>query len=319
MESARPYRPRAKTDPRIPQLFWRGAYYGIVVGLLAGAALWGFLLLGGAPVAFTQTRTALTLLACGLFGTALIQVGVWGARGLEMVGQDLIDNVACRIEWLLWPFVPESEAYVREERVAAAAQSVARVMLAAPAGLPIMAALIAARKVSAIPKLALMILIALGAVLWLMVISVGWRWLMIAPPPPPLSPVRIAPPDLATQRSDAEVDSALQLAVARADRAKADGDNQTAIAILELALRDADAQGRSVAHLQVHWLLAWMYAEEGDVPAAMVMFRAVLDLADPDGEQHREARAALRRLAAKERAQDAGQPTRILQQDVPTD
>ena len=318
MTQVSPYRPKLRTDPQVLQLLWRGIYYGIAVGLLVGAGVWGFLLLGGAPVAADQTRAVLTLAAGGLLGAAAVCSSIWGARGLQAVGTDLVEAVAYRLEWFLWPFIPESERYDREQRVEAASQAVARAILAAPAGVPVMVALLSSRKIRPLALLPLGMLTALGAAIWILVLVTGWHWAItpnIAPPQPPA--VNQALARARAGRESAQLDSALQLAVARAKRAKADGDNPRATQILEQALRDAEAQGRSVAHLQLHWLLAWLYADRGDIHGAMTMFRTVLDLAEPDSEMAEEADAALRRLAKKatREAQGAETPTVILEED----
>lgn len=301
-----PYRPRPKRDPQVPQLFWQGVYHALVVGLLAGLGVWAFLLLGGAPLAPDPNRAVLTLAAWGLFAAAAVCAWVWGYRGLRMVGEDLVEAVGYHLEWLVWPFVPEGDVPDRGRRVEARAQGLARAVMAAPAGIPVMVALAAGGKVRPINPSALGMLTFLGAVMWLLMAGTVWQWAVVRSPGPPAPTVAGASETRAeAMRRSAELDSRLQLAVARAKRAKADGDLMAATDILEQALRDAEAEGRSVAHLQLHWHLAWLYAARGNTDGAMVMFQTVLDLAEPDSEEHREARAALRRLAARTGAEAA--------------
>lgn len=297
---ASPYRPRPKRDPEVPGLFWQGVYHALVVGLLAGLGVWAFLLLGGAPLASDPQRAVLTLAAWGLFAAAAVCSWVWGHRGLRMVGADLVAAVGCHLEWLVRPFVPEGDTPDRGRRVEARAQDLARAVMAVPVGVPIMVALAAGGRVRAINPGALGMLAFLGAVMWLLLAGTTWQWAVARNAAPRATPaVSAAQARGETMRRSAELDSSLQLAVARAKRVKAEGDLATATDILEQALRDAEAQGRSVAHLQLHWHLAWLYAARGNTDGAMVMFRTVLDLADPDSEEYREARAALGRLASR--------------------
>ena len=314
-----PYRPRPKRDPEVSQLFWQGVYHALVVGLLAGLGLWAFLLLGGAPLASDPNRAVLTLAAWGLFAAAAVCSSVWGHRGLRMVGADLVAAVGYQVEWLVRPFVPEGDVPDRARRVEATAQGLARMILAAPAGIPIMVALAAGGRVRAVNPGALGMLAFLGAVMWVLLAGTVWQWAVVKGAGPRAAPVVSATESRAeTMRRSAALDSRLQLAVARAKRAKAEGDMATATDILEQALRDAEAEGRSVAHLQLHWQLAWLYAERGNTDGAMVMFQTVLDLAAPDSEEHEEALAALRRLAARAGAGAAlHEPhSRVLEEDT---
>jgi hypothetical protein len=317
------YRPKVRRDPQVTHLFWQGVYYGIVVGLLAGAGLWGFLLLGGAgpALAADRGRTLLTLVSCGVFGGGLICVWVWGYQALLLTGPEIVATFGDRLGSLVGLFFRDEEVEDRELRVAAASQDLARGLLALPAGLPLMVVLGFRGKLAQLATLPLGLLSGLSAVAWVLLIAAGWQWLLfVKPKEPPKPPVPSPQERLDTARQEAEMDSALQLAVAKAHRARAAGDPDKAIKILEEALRDADLQGRSVAHLQLHRLLGWLYAKQGNVDGAMVMFQTVTRLAPPDSPEMQEAQAALERLTRKAEAasgvSSAPVPTKVLDQDA---
>ena len=152
---------------------------------------------------------------------------------------------------------------------------------------------------------------ALGAGLWAVLLAIGKLWLLPPAPPPPPAPTGPTPAQVEHARqADAELDSSLQLAVSRARRAKDEGRTDDAIDILQQALREAGATGRSVAHVQVHWLLGWLYADRGDRGAAMAMFRSVAELSEPGSQYYEQASAAFhdrREQAEDEQADRASQ------------
>jgi tetratricopeptide (TPR) repeat protein len=314
-----PYRPRPKRDPRIARLFWQGIYYGIVVGLLAGAGVWGLLMLGGAAPALAtdRTRSLLTLLGCGIYGLMAAAAWVWGWYGILLMRDDALAVTGAWVAWVVRRFVrpwgaaeeeeddeeeelQQDEEEVVEEDANDIAERLSRGLIAGFIGPPLLLTLVLARGVRPLTAAALRVMALCGLVAWTLVTVAGWRWLMAAPPAPSRAALKQAQEEAArAARWDAEFNSTLQLAVARAKRARAAGDDQRAIQILEQALRETEAQGRSVAHLQLHWMLAWLYAKTGNVDGAMVMFQTVLKLADPGSVEAREAAAALQRLSRK--------------------
>lgn len=309
MATARPYHPKTKRDPLVGEVFWEGVYYGLACGLLAGGGVWVFVMLGGAPVAASRGHAALTLAGCGLFGLLAVSSWVWGARGLELTAPGLVTAAGLRLEWLLWPFIPESADQDRGERVGAAARRLARALLALPAGLAVMIALGASGQVRPLRGGPLAALSALALILWLGV-AVQGAHALLGPrrvPAPARPAVDLAAAErLRQERVAAETDSALQLAVAKAKRAKARGEDLLAISTLETALNDAHIEGRSVAHLELHRQLGWLYARQGNVPLAAVMFETVLRLAEPGSPQAREATATLARLHDRAAVEHAG-------------
>ncbi len=317
MKAAKPYTPKPKRDPRVGEMFWHGVYLSVLVGLLAGAALWGFLLLGGAPLVADRARAMATLISCALFGAAALCAWGWGRRGLELSGEALVNAAAPRVAWLVWAFTPESDEYDRAEETDRAGRRLVRGLLALPVGVPLMIAFATARKARPFAPGALWGLSALGAGMWILLAVAGWQRLM--PQPAPLvEPVEPSVVERAeADQAQAEMDSALELAVARARRAKAQGNKGQAMRYLEDALRSASIDGRSVRHVQLHRNLAWLYAEGGNPAGAMVMFRMVLELADPGSDEQREAEAALKRLAFRSglSASPASSPSQVLAED----
>lgn len=320
MHTVAPYRPRPKRDPRIARLFWQGIYYGLVVGLLAGTAAWGLLLLGGAAPALAsdRTRSLLTLLGCGIYGLMAVCAWVWGWYGITLMEDDALAVTGPWVASLVGLFARsrregddmemEGDAAGEEtdeedlppdepEEIAA---RLSRGLIAGLIGPPLLLSFVLARAVRPLTAGPLRLMAFSGLVAWILVTAAGWRWLMAAPARPSPAAVKQAQEEAArAERWDAEYNSTLQLAVARAKRARDAGDDGRAIQILEQALRRAEAQGRSVAHLQLHWMLAWLYAKTGNVDGAMVMFQTVLKLAEPGSVEAREAAAALQRLSRK--------------------
>jgi len=320
VKEATAYRPRPRRDRRVPEVFWQGVYYGISVGLLVGAAVWGLLLLGGAPLATDRVRALVTLAGCGAVGAAVVCSWVWGRRGLQLADHSLPRTLGDRLQWLMWLFVGGEDEAQREERVQAAARTLASRILAGPVGVPVMVVLGATGKAQPLAPAGLVAVSGLGTLAWALLLVAWWQWLI--PPAPPTavgpSPAQIAMAQARAEREQARLDSALQLAVARARRAKKVDKVQEAISILEQALQQAEAQGRSVAHLELHWMLAWLYADTGNLDGAIVMFKTVLELAEPGSTRYTEAQAAIDRLMRKAGYITAGgeADTRILQEDL---
>ena len=299
MSIPRPYKPRPKRDPRITQMLWAGAYFGLVVGLFAGLALWGLLVLGGAPLWVERGRAVLSLVLCGLLGAVAVAAWVWGYRGLELVGCELVTRTARLLRRPLTRLIRVEEESDREQVAATVGEDLARRLLAWPCGVPLAVHLglsTTPRPLDAGPTGALL---GVGLVGWIVVLVLAKSWLL--PPPPPVPPrTGPTPGEIEHARQDeAETDSSLQLAVSRARRAKDAGDSEQAVAILQEALRNAGAAGRSVAHLQVHWMLGWLYADRGDRGAALAMFRAVTELSEPGTQFHEEAKAAFLRITSQ--------------------
>ena len=297
MNSAAPYRPRTKRDPAIAGLFWRGVYSAAVFGLLSGAAIWGFLALGGAWEGKPRNHAVASLVACGVIGALAAAAWTWGACGLDRVGRDFLNRAGRRLEWLVWPFTPASgeEGEDRRLRVELRARGFARTLLGLPVGIPIMAAIVGAGRTRELPRASLWALAGIGLAFWVVLLSSTWQWALGGAPPPPPPPVSPAA-RIQQDRVAAELDSSLQLAVAKARRAKGHGDNLAAIRILEQALQDAESRGRPVAHLELHWLLGWLYAKENNPDGAIVMFETVLNLAEPGSSMARQAQVTIDRL-----------------------
>ncbi len=318
MGSVTPYRPRPRRDPRVRQLLWQGVASGLVGGLLAGVPLWLFLLLGGAPLAQDRTHAVLTLAAGGAFGACAVCAWVWGRWGLPLVAGDALEAAGGRIAGVVARLAPAEDPGDN-----ASAQStgvaVVRGALAAPAGIPVMLMLLIGGRVRRLAPIPLGFMLVLGTVFWLLVLTAGWQWAVLAAPAAaPTAPTPTPAERARMARRSAELDSSLQLAVAKAKRAKNAGDLPTATGILEQALRDARAQGRSVSHLQLHWFLGWLYADQGNLDGAMVMFQTVLGLAEPGSRPYLEAEAALQRLAKRSAMRTTGpEPSsRILAEDA---
>jgi hypothetical protein len=303
-----PYQPkrRRRARPEVAVAFWRGLYYASILGLPLGMAFWGFIALGGGPVLADRNRAVVSLAGCGLVGALAAASWVWGALWLDRFAPALIEAVALRLRWLVHPFV-ERAAEDREGATERAAWGLARALMALPVGVPGMILHAATPLTQAGPVLSTSLVVG-GLVVWLMGAHVGWSRLLapVPVPPPPPSGRDV----LNAARDAAEYDSALQLAVAKAKRAKAVGQNEKAIKILEAALREAAQQGRSVAHVELHWYLAWLYAAEGDATSALVMFETVQELAGPGSAQATGAAEAIQRLQRKLRgfAPAAGRP-----------
>jgi hypothetical protein len=266
---------------------------------------WGFIALGGGPVLADRNRAVVSLAGCGLFGALAAASWVWGALWLDRFAPPLIGAVGCRLQWLVHPFV-ERAAQDRDLQTIRASCRLSRALMALPVGVPGMALHATTRLTEAGPVLSSALVIG-GLAAWLVGAHIGWSRLLAPIPVPPPPPSGRAVLDAA--RDAAEYDSALQLAVAQAKRAKAAGRNEKAIQILQTALRDAQTQGRSVAHVGLHWYLAWLYAAEGDTTTALVMFQTVQELVDPDSKMATEAAGAIERLTRKERgASPAARP-----------
>lgn len=298
MATVTPYQPRRRRQPR-PEVtydLWQGIYLACVLGLPLGVAPWGLVALGGGPVLASRDRAVISLAACGLTGALAAASWGWGARWLERFAADLVRAVGDWLQPLLRPFT--ASAGDPDQVLAIASFRFARAVLALPVGVPGMLLHVLSRATRVASGLTVFFLI-LGFVGWTVGLRLGWLRLLapVPVPPPPPSPAET----LNAARQEALFDSDLQLAVAKAKRAKSAGDNAKAIAVLEGALRDAQAQGRSVAHAELHWYLAWLYAAEGDTAGAIVMFQTVQELADPDSEMAVEAAAAAQRLSRKER------------------
>lgn len=317
MTTVAPYRPRPRRDPRVRAFLWEGVYHGLAFGLLAGVALWGLLLLGGAALAESAGRAGTTITACGITGALLVACWFWGYRGLAVIAPDLVAACVPAVLWLVRLFVRDEDPELQEQRVLATADALVRGALAVPAGIPVLLVLLGRGQFRPTSAWRLGLASAGLGVAWLVLASHGWNWLVAwRPPAPPPGPDPRARARML--REQAETDSALQLAVAKAKIARSKGNPRRAISILEGALRDAQAQGRSVAHLQLHWLLGWLYADTGDIYGAQVMFRIVSDLAEPGSHMHREALAALERLERRAQVEEAlgGSSTRILRDDT---
>lgn len=315
METVAPYRPRPKRDARIARLFWQGVYYGIVVGLLAGAAAWGLLMLGGATPALAtdRVRSLLTLLGCGIYGALVVSSWVWGWYAGTLMDDDALTVTGSWVQSLVGLFARSRAASdddsedeesddedVAEDDPQDIAQRLARGLLAGLIGPPLMLTFMLSRAVRPLTAAPLRIMALSGLVAWLLVTAAGWQWLMATPARPnPTAAVAAHKQAARAERWDAEYNSGLQLAVARAKRARDAGEDQRAIQILEQALREAEVRGRSVAHLQLHWMLGWMYAKTGNVDGAMVMFQTVLQLAEPGSVEAAEASAAMQRLSQR--------------------
>jgi len=319
-----PYRPRRKRDPRVAAIFWEGIYLALLVGLLAGAALWAFLVMGGAPFADSRARAVATLTACAGLGALFSCAWGWGRRALGTLAPDWVADVGARLEWLVWPFVMESqdEQYDRGEAVAQIAQTMATAILSPMLGLSLMTAVGASGKLRAFSRGALTALGVLGAAIWIVLAVALWHWLF----PPvaaqivedPAAPELVVTGDPDPVSNDANYDSNLELAVARAKMAKANGEQDRAVQILEQALRDARAQGRDVGHVELHRVLGWLYAGRGELAAAMVMFETVARLTPEDSPEHTEALQTLDRLARRAGLATApvSTPSQVLEQDT---
>lgn len=313
MQTVAPYRPRPRRDARIERLFWQGIYYGIVVGLLAGAAAWGLLMLGGAAPALAtdRVRSLLTLVGCGVYSLLAVTSWVWGWFAAPLMDDDALDVTGPWVQSLVRLFArarassSEDSEEVDEEDVPDddprdIASRLARGLIAGLIGPPLMLSFALARAIRPLTVAPLRVMAVSGLAAWVLVTAAGWRWLMAMPPRPDSAAIQQAHEQAArAERWDAEYNSNLQLAVARAKRARDAGHDQRAIEILETALREAEAHGRSVAHLQLHWMLGWLYAKAGNTDGAMVMFQTVLQLAEPGSVEATEATAALQRLSKR--------------------
>lgn len=312
MKTPRPYKPRRRRDPQIAAAFWAGVYRAVIVGLFAGLILWGLLLLGGAPLIRTRATAALSVLVCGLIGALLLAAWEWGRRTLALTASEVVTALGRRLEFLIWPFVGESETESETEdeagsesqedqdraaQVEHGARGLAQALLAPLVGIPMMAALLRRGQVRSFSARAVSALAVLGAALWIVGAVVGWRWLKPAPPPPPAETQVAAQP--VTPQTDPRYDSVLELAVAKARMAKDEGNTAEAITLLEQALSDVAMQGRDVSHPELHRNLAWLYAEEGNINGAIVMFETVLRLVPEGSVEWREAQGALTRLSLR--------------------
>lgn len=302
MATSTPYQPRRRRQAPSEGLrdFWQGLYLACVLGLPIGAAAWGLVALGGGPVLASRERAVISLLGCGLTGALAAASWGWGARWLDRHAMDLVRAIADRLQPLLQRLAPGPDD--EPEPAAISSYRCARALLAWPVGIPGALARVLGARGAATTGLTTTLLL-IGAAGWIIGLRLGaLRLLAPVPlPPPPPSPAET----LHAAREEALFDSSLQLAVAKAKRAKSAGDNAKAIAVLEGALRDAQAEGRSVAHAELHWYLAWLYAAEGDTAAALVMFQTVQELAEPGSKMATEADRAVQRLSRKARGMSA--------------
>lgn len=297
MSIPRPYKPRPKRDPRINRVLWAGVYFGLVIGLFAGLAFWGLLVLGGAPLWVERGRAVLSLLLCGLMGALAVAAWVWGYRGLELVGSELVTRTGMLLKRPLIRLIRVDDEGDREQLATTMSENLARRLLAWPCGVPMALHLGLSTTPRPLDPGPTGAFLGVGLAGWIVALVLAKFWLLPAPPPVPPqtgpTPMQIEH----ARQNEAEMDSTLQLAVSRARRAKDAGDSEQALAILQEALRNAGAAGRSVAHLQVHWMLGWLYADRGDKGAALAMFRAVTELSEPGTQFHEEAKAAFLRIS----------------------
>lgn len=250
-----------------------------------------------------RNRAVATLAGTGLSCALLVMMWHWGWWGLRTSGCDFVTRLAIPASPVFQKLMQLINRDADEEDLKTRSINAASITLsslfAIPVGFPVVIIQVIDRRCSQISMPVFTVLCLLGIIVTVMGISTGLNKMLYIPAPPPPAPVPDPRIELEAARQEAEYDSQLQLAVARAKQLKSQGQNQKAIRTLESALRDAMTQGRSVAHSQLHWYLGWLYVAEGDVGSAMVMFQAVVDIAEPDSEMSVEAREALDRLRNK--------------------